>query len=178
MPPLLSDDVFRLAVLRPLEDATLRATGGGYERIIFLDGAGQLLFMKDGHPDGVEFSAEEIATYRGRVDLATHNHPGGASLSTDDVLIAIALDVREVNAFAPGVRYRLHRRAAGAGWPSLREAQTVIRELDRVLHSPLRRLIERGAMSPLDAYTMHRHLRWQRFAARFAGDVDYVVERR
>lgn len=119
------DDGYRRSVLRLLEDETLRQTGNRHERLILLGPDGTRLLVKDGSEAGVELTAQEVQRWRGRVDVVTHNHPAGLSFTVGDLLAAIALKVREVNAFTPMLRYRLAVKTGGA-WPDGAAALTAI----------------------------------------------------
>jgi hypothetical protein len=176
--PRLSDDAFRLATVRPIEDAILRRTGNRYERAAFLSEAGRVLFEKGGTRVDVEISDDDLRRFVGRVYLATHNHPRSTSFTDGDILMAIALDVWEVNAFSPAVRYRLRRLPGGRGWPARAVAEAVIRGLNEQIRLAVLPRVARGELPRAEAEALHRHARADLFAQRFAGDVHYVVEER
>lgn len=173
----LADDFYRLRVLRQIEDEVLRATGNRHEQVLLLAADGSVLFRKDGPSDGVVLTAAEVSEWRGRVDLATHNHPLGLPLTLDDFLAAQALDVREVNAFTQAARYRLWRRPGGT-WPALADVTAALRAIEPQIAAVIRRGLARGAITATDALVLQREARWHHIARLFGGDVDYRVEGR
>lgn len=96
-----------------------------YESAAAYDGAGNLLFEKDGGEDSVSFTRAERERLRG--GILTHNHPPegkvpksrygdtGVGFSPEDLFFAIANDLQEMRAVAPGYRHSF-RRPEG-GWP-------------------------------------------------------------
>jgi hypothetical protein len=173
----LTDNAYRRRVLRQLEDEVLRATGNRSERVLLLSEDGTILYRKDGPRDGVDFTAAEVDEWRGRVDLATHNHPVGLPFTLDDVLAAQSLDVREVNAFTPAARYRLLVTPGGT-WPTPAEIVAALKAIDPAIASVIRRGLMSGAINTTDALVLQREARWHHLARRFAGNVDYIVEER
>jgi hypothetical protein len=174
----MTRDSQRTAALRRLEDAILRDTGNRWERLVFLAPDLTLLLVRDGELGEVRLDAETVVRWFRRVDIATHNHPGGTTFTEGDVSAAIALDVRELNAFGAAVRYRLVRRRGGPGWPDWDHALAVIREIDAELRPTIVPRVVSGEMTPREAQAMHRRQRWRHFARRLAVAVDYIEEQR
>ncbi len=165
-------------LVRRIEDEILNETGNRFERIVFLDRALRPLLIKDGEFGEVEISDAETAALVGRVDLITHNHPRGTSLTVDDVLSTELLGATEISAFGAAVRYRMVRSSRVGRWPSRSEMEAVIRGLDAQVALRLQAVVHSGYLAPLEAEALHRHFRWTLFARHFAGSVDYLVERR
>jgi hypothetical protein len=112
----LSEDTYRLATLRRVEDRILRQTSNLIEVFLLLDERGEPLFLKQGRQRAaksggplheVVFTLEDLLPFAGRAYLLTHNHPTDSSFTLDDVAVMAFLNVREGNAFRHDVRYRL-----------------------------------------------------------------------
>lgn len=87
------------------------------EHAAAVGGDGQVLFSKEGGARSVQFTNEEIAAIRadGNASL-THNHPAGFPFSVDDILLAVATNMREMRAVMPdGEVLRMVRPAGGWG---------------------------------------------------------------
>jgi hypothetical protein len=176
--PRLADDAYRRTVVRRVEDHILSKTGNLHERLVLLDAEGRPLLVKDGTTDGIELTEAEVQRWQGRADLATHNHRRRLSFTVADVATAMALGVREVNAFAPELRYRLVCRPTGQGWPPLAVALAELQRIDSRIRRVLAPRVARGQLGQAAALALHRHTRWQQFAERFAHALHYEVEER
>ena len=172
------DEGTRRTFLRQLENQVLQETGNQFERIVLLAADGTPLLVQDGSIGDVYLTTQDVERFAVKVDLLSHNHPRGTSFTEDDVLGAIALNVRELNAFDRRIRHRLFLAATGAGWPAPAVALAEIRRIDAEIRVVLRPRVLRGDLTPLAAEALHRRLRWVSFARRFAPDVHYVEERR
>jgi hypothetical protein len=115
-----SDDSYRRATLRRVEDDVLRATGNRIERMVALDRSGRMLLVKDGSETQVRLTLSDIARLLVRRPyLLTHNHRHGTAPSDADVCLAVAAGAVEVNSFSTDVRWRIQRGVAG--WPPRQE---------------------------------------------------------
>ena len=176
--PDLSDDVFRLSVLRPLEARILRETGNRFERLVALSADGTVLSTFDGGPTEIVIPQDHVRRLAGSVTLLTHNHPGGRPFTIDDLLGAIALSAREINAFGPAVRYRLYLSAPSAAWPRRAEVLARLTRLRRRLEQIVAPHIVSGSVTASVGETLLRHRMWELFAQQSRGGIHYVVETR
>jgi hypothetical protein len=148
--------------LRQLEDQILRATGNRREQVVALAADGTVLFEKEGDADRVSLTRAELDTLRNLVDILTHNHPSGIGIGMADFDIAVDLNVRELHAFTPDIRYRIVRPATG--WPLLAAA---LPELDVIRRGVRRRLnaeFRSGAVSYEGYGLRYWHEVWMRYA--------------
>jgi hypothetical protein len=175
--PLLTDDATRRRILHLLEARILQGTGNRYEHLELLAVDASLLFAKDGSIDGVELSPNEVYLWRGRAYLATHNHPTSLPFTVGDVLAAAALEVQELNAFGPTLRYRLVRKL-GSAWPKPESMLQSLAEIEAEVRAIVEPKLVDGTLAPGAALALHRHSRWTLFARRFSAIVDYLLEDR
>jgi hypothetical protein len=169
------DDKARFHIARhAIEERILAVTRNRWERVALLAADGSLLWTKDGSPDGVILTPEELQRWKGRGHLATHNHPGGLPFTVGDVCVAAALAVAELNAFSRDLRYRM-TVMPGESWPPPEDVVAACTEIDTAIRSVVEAQIDNGALTPETALFYHRHSRWRLFARRYAGVVDYDV---
>lgn len=171
----LSDDPYRLAVLRPIEDDILRRTGNRVEEAIFLGDDGRVVFCKGGAEDRIMFTEGELVALRENVDLYTHNHPSTGSLGSSDLSLAMFLGVREANAFGPQWRYRLIR--TGATWPDRRAVAGITDRLREDVRHELQRRVDAYRLTAQQAGERYWHKVWTRFVSEVRG-VSYIREER
>src|SRR4051794_7614045 len=82
--------------------AEIQVAGQGVEIVIVLDLEGQIVFTGSGERDRV---SAPICTLRGNVVI--HNHPGGGSLSRQDVRLMLTHEIVQMRAVATDVVYVL-----------------------------------------------------------------------
>jgi hypothetical protein len=174
----LADDAFRRTVLRTIEESVFRETGNRFERLVLLDADGAVLYVEDGHSGDVYADREELARLIGKVHLVTHNHPRGTSLTDDDLLGAIAVGAREVDAFTRMTRFRLLLSAEAVTWPDRKQLMAEIRRIDGDIQRMLVPRVLTKELTGLAAEALHRRIRWTRVAERFAGVIEYMEEQR
>jgi hypothetical protein len=176
MPAELCDDRFRLQVLPVIEDDVLRATGNRYERAVLLAADGHRVWMKDGTANMVDVIPGEVVPFVGAVDLVTHNHPRGTSLTPEDVNLALLLGAREVNAFSHHIRYRLFR--TGPAWPDPRRLAAVVAAVEATLTRDMTAHLAAGRLTDEQAEMLYDRVVWTRVAEQLGGGLRYLHERR
>jgi hypothetical protein len=179
MVPLVSpfgDEATRLRVSRPIEDDILAQTGNRVERVLFFGSDGRVLLSRDGGADQVLFTASELAGLIGTVDLITHNHPRGTSLTPEDLTLALFLNAREVHAFTTRARYRLFR--TGPQWPEPAHVHAVLRVVEGPLIQEVSVHLRNGRLTDRQAEMLYYRVMWERFTRHFSGALGYVQERR
>lgn len=142
---LAGDDDFRLAVLRPIEDAILADTGNLRERMVALDSGGHVVLAKTGIGHQIELTPRELLLMAGRVDLMTHNHDDSSAFSIEDLAVAVLVNAREIDAFGPATRWRMIR--SGLTWPPGRLVERAFHRADRVLQRELFRMKQAGTFA-------------------------------
>jgi len=145
----------------PIEHAFVFATDGTL-----------LLTATNDSPDSVAFSLEQIPQLRDAV--LTHNHPGGRSLSEDDLLLAMDADLAQIRAVTATHRYWITRPLQG--WtPQLKiRVRTALAAEQALLIGRVRRDISAGRISPEAVDLNFHHLLWTALAGR--GVVRYASE--
>jgi hypothetical protein len=134
---------------------------------------GRLLFhLTSNQPDHVLVDKSLEPHLAGAI--FTHNHPGGHSLSENDLEFAMLIGLAEIRAVTRQARFVI--RAPEGGWPYLtrlavraetaRQRTLLIREL--------RRDIGLGRLSPARAELEFEHRLWSR--VKESGLLEYVVE--
>jgi hypothetical protein len=166
--------VDQLARLAPHEDWLLQYPDR--ERAVLLDAAGQVITRKEGERGGIDWTVTALRPLAGRVDLITHNHPGGSSVGRDDLNLVVALNVREVNAVTAVRRYRLRRLTQI--WPDVDKlAQTLNEEVAR-LAGEMEEARDAGKITDAAIERLFHHVLWHRVADRLPKQLSYEVERR
>lgn len=133
-----------------------------YEEAVTLEPqTGAVVFSKKGGASEVTFTDEEAAKMYGTI--FTHNHPGGMSLSQDDLQFATHVNVAQMRATTPERTYVVER--LGTEWPSRME-----------LHGTYnRKVYERGLMGTLPNLAAH-HALIDAVISEFPNQLDYRVE--
>ena len=83
-----------------------------FETLTAFDDNGNMLFSKKGGPHSVEYGAEGPKTTNA---VVTHNHPRGASFSSDDVAGMVFFNQKEMRATGKEYTFSLKRPAKGWG---------------------------------------------------------------
>lgn len=126
---------------------------------------GDLLFTATSNvATRVDFSDEQIEMMNGAV--LTHNHPGGLSLSEQDVRLAMHAGLRQVRAVTHTHRYWINRPEAG--WtPENRHRLAIAIAVERaVIRSELIRSVQQGRLTTEEANAQLHHLLWTKLSAR------------
>lgn len=88
------------AVAKALADIEGKIKGNTTETAALVSESGEILFEKsEGSANSVHFTQEEAAMMQN--GIVTHNHPGGNTLSPDDVNLVISTGVKEIRAVTP-----------------------------------------------------------------------------
>jgi hypothetical protein len=146
-----------------------------FESAFFWDWQGNLLLSKDGEPDLVRFTPQEIALVKG--SISTHNHPygwkfserdprrAGYSFSENDVKSACHASLSVLRIVTPQFRFML--KAPSQGWnvdywettlkPACQQTQAVVRVY-------LKAQIQARQILQSDGEALFRHLLWTRVA--------------
>ncbi|HEX6751390.1 MAG TPA: hypothetical protein VF092_29130 [Longimicrobium sp.] len=144
------------------------------ERAFLLDQERGIMWQTtDDLPDGVSFSLEELHSMDG--GILTHNHPGGRSLSTDDVLLARMWKLQEIRVVTAKQRFSI--KPPEEGWnPTPTEVfLTVLRRELGLLDRQVEDEIARGILTAARADLVYHHRLWERMASH--GLVRYAAER-
>jgi hypothetical protein len=124
-------------------------------------------------PTELDITANDLPLLKDAV--VTHNHPmgwrypeghplrAGHSFSPDDVVTAIAADVREIRAVTPVYTYVMQRE--GDRWPSRRAVDTAYTRHNQRVDRDLTRRIRRGEMTQEEAEAVKLHMVWERVAS-------------
>lgn len=91
-------------------EKTIRANDS-FETLTAFDDNGNMLFSKKGGPHSVEYGAEGPKTTNA---VVTHNHPSGASFSSDDVAGMVFFNQKEMR--ATGKEYTFSMKRPAKGW--------------------------------------------------------------
>jgi len=90
----------------PFRSKILRDTQNYKEKAIIVDDNGTIIFEKSGTATAIEFSQSELSKMKGH--RLIHNHPSGATLSFQDVMLAMQYELKEIVAVSgKGIYYRL-----------------------------------------------------------------------
>src|SRR3954452_24135412 len=159
----VADDQIQGRCLGAIEDEILRRTSNVRECCVFLTTDGRVLLSREGEADSVVWTVDELTPYIGSVDLITHNHPRGTSLTPEDLSLARFLTAREVDAITPLSRFRLLRVADC--WPRGDQLQAAISEVQRALVQEVQEHLEAGRISEGEADVLFYRVLWERVAA-------------
>lgn len=145
-----------------------------YETAVIVGPDGQLVLQKKGTHNAVRFSDEELAMMRGAT--LSHNHPGGNSLSKEDVQLALDFDAKEMRAVTRNARYSIQPRAQTV---SDNIIASRIREIEEELMKETWAKIRTGAMTVPEANKRHFHELWARcqWKLKDANQIDLVYRR-
>jgi hypothetical protein len=115
----------------PLDEVETAISGLGIEHLVAYVGDAQV-HRALGTEKNVAVSRETIQAWRTHGEVVvTHNHPTSAPLSSEDIILAVAADLREIRAVtASGGAWVLRRPPQGWGHPDGVEAIDVQRMLD------------------------------------------------
>ncbi len=90
----------------PFKSKILRDTQNYKEKAIIVDDNGTIIFEKSGTSTAIQFSQSELSRMKGYKLI--HNHPSGATLSFQDVMLAMEYELKEIVAVSgKGIYYRL-----------------------------------------------------------------------
>lgn len=141
--------------------------------------SGSRVFERTDHdPRQVRLGTQDIERMRGLV--MTHNHPGGRSLSLDDVDLAVCADLVEVRAVgmalgvtAAGRRVAVTHRLLRppGGWPPMTDIAAGYERHSEAVFDEFWVRIDEGRLSRKLANALHLHEVWTRVA--HALDLDY-----
>jgi hypothetical protein len=162
--------------LELVEQGILQRTSNVRECCVFLAADGHVLLSKEGEADSVTWTVEELIPFVGSVDLITHNHPRGTSLTPEDLSLARFLAAREVDAITAHDRFRLQRTRER--WPPGDRLQTAIQDVQRTLIEEMQEHLETGRMSESEVELVFYRVLWERVAARFPFELGYREEER
>jgi len=136
------------------------------------DGSVSAVFT-DGQPNYIALPNALIPGLQDRVFI--HNHPGGNSLSLEDVASAQRFNMLAVRAVAPGGSSYMLRRT-GSSWPDY--FQSTIRELHDQQTSEWQSQIRAGTRDVLEASATHYDALWTKVAQAFPGEIVYTKDER
>jgi hypothetical protein len=162
--------------LEVVEEGILQRTNNVRECCVFLAADGRVLLSREGEADSVTWAIDELTPYVGSVDLITHNHPRGTSLTPEDLSLARFLAAREVDAFTQRSRFRLFR--IGERWPPGDQLQAAIQQVQRALIREVHAQLEGGRISEVEAELLFYRMLWRRVAAYFPHGLGYQEEER
>jgi hypothetical protein len=163
-----------LDLLRRLENELLGTPG--IESAIFLDRIGRVLLVKPGDRDQVVWRLAELRPFFGRVELITHNHPRGTSLTPEDLELARIINAREVDAVTTAWRFRLLRLEDS--WPPADELDLAVAAAEADLVADIGAQLRAGSVDEQTAELLFYRALWRRVAARFPDRLRYLEERR
>jgi hypothetical protein len=144
-----------------------------YEHAYAFATDGRLIFDRtDNAPASIAFSADQMLLLRDAV--LTHNHPGGRSLSEDDLLVAIDADLAQIRAVTSTHRYWISRPLQGWTAKFQERLRTALAVEDGLLIRRLQKDIAAGRISPEAADGGFHHMLWSILAAH--GVVRYASE--
>lgn len=141
-----------------VEDVIRRDT---LETGTFIAPDGQVLLRRQGQPDRVKYLASELALMRGAV--FTHNHPGGAGFSVEDVILASEFGFAELRAVTLNFRHMAY------GIPPLDSAkwQRAYAVAEAEVVPVLIEMVRAGDLHPKDFGQEARHRAWAKVAKHF-----------
>lgn len=118
------------------------------EKAIIYDSSGQIVFKKDGITHSVSFTEDEVKRMEGCV--LTHNHPGGASLSTADIDMLRVAKLSEIRAVG---RDGVYRMIQPDRWKEeISSHSQIVEEYNRIVNE-LQEPMEKWALDNLDRIT-------------------------
>ncbi len=155
-----------------LKEFTDKYKGYKTERGLYLDVNGNEILFKKGTGKHIYFYESDRALLRNRNIIGIHNHPNGASFSTDDIVWAGSNNYKELHAFGKEYHYIIYPRELG-NWPKSQYAINLRyrNEIKKTTES-YRRDISLG-MTKRDAWIKNSHEIWQNLAKEF----DLIYER-
>ncbi len=127
-----------------------------------IDQFGAVLVRKQGQPDRVSFSYDEQAGASG--NLLTHNHPRNGTFSLADVRGAIDLQLGELRAVGPTLRYRMSPEKS---WPTAAEVDAEFSAAEIAATRTVGRMIASGDLEPKFASAELGHQIWDHLSRRF-----------
>jgi hypothetical protein len=96
--------------------------------------------------------------------VITHNHPGGRSLSIDDVVLATRMNAQEIRAVGRNeghdVLYRISR-GSNAQWPTSQDLVSEFSDADKKQLEKFGPMVREGKIRIPDANFLHGHEVWQ-----------------
>ena len=154
--PDISTPARRVAV--EIEDAIRRDE---METGVFIASDGQVLLRRQGQPDRVKYLESELRPMRGTI--FTHNHPGGAGFSVEDVILASEFGFDELRAVTSNFRHVAY------GIPAFDSAewQRAYALAESEVAPMLIEMVRAGDLHPKDFGVEARHRAWARVAKHF-----------
>jgi SPP1 gp7 family putative phage head morphogenesis protein len=121
------------------------------------DSNGVLLFKRQGEPDRVDLSKEEVLLLP--KNIFTHNHPRGTTLSLTDINRAVEYDIGEIRVVTPLIRYRVTTKV-GAAWPSVIALVAAFEDAKAKANRIVNELVRSGDLNPQFAEAEYLHYIW------------------
>jgi hypothetical protein len=129
------------------------------EHAALLDSQGAILLQRSGQSDRVTFTHAELTPMAGAT--FSHNHPGGASFSLEDIALAAAYDFAEIRAVTA-----LFRHSMAGPWPAEADLARVYAEEFPKAESEVRDRVKTGQLRAIHYGFEVRHRVWVRVASR------------
>lgn len=148
-----------------------------FETALAFDRNGNIIFRKNGVKDQVEFTKAEVEKMRNS-PLFTHNHPGGGSLSPQDVHFATGVNINEMRAVGQDYAYSIAH--TGQRWPEWEKLNREIQHWNQVVRTEFTKAVNAGTMHPKNAEFLHWHEVWTRLsnAPTYKNIIKYTRSRR
>jgi hypothetical protein len=150
------------------------------EKAIFFAPAGPRIFeCTDEDPRQIRLGSHDLKRMRGLV--MTHNHPGGRSLSLDDVDLAVCADLVEIRAVgmalgvaATGERVAVAHRLIrpSSGWPHRADIAASYERHSETVFGEFWARIDDDRLSRKLANALHLHEVWTRVAGSLGLDYE------
>ena len=153
------------------EESTIRYQT--YETAVIVDDKGDVVIKKVGDTNSVTFTSDEKKLMEGHT--LTHTHPSSCSFSSQDILMAQILNLREMRAVSGKYTYSI--KPSGDKWPNIffsaldyqygQWTSDAYRSLDSELRSEFEEKLSNKIMTIDDANKTHHHELNLRLARRF-----------
>ena len=148
-----------------LEVVERRIRALSYEHAYAFAADGTLILdTTDFAPASIGFTADQLSLLRNA--SLTHNHPGGRSLSQNDVFLAMEADLAQIRAVTASHRFWINRPLQGWTPDYQKRVRTAITAEKGLLIRHLERDISGGRISPEAANRGFHHLLWSNLASR------------
>lgn len=129
----------------------------------FFDVHGRLLVQTTGTEKDLDFTDDALEL--GRFGYFTHNHPNGGTFSERDIQTASKLNLQQVSAVTPVLRYRMSK--AGGQWPSRPALRRSLDMLDGKANDIVKEMIRIGDLPHRYANDEINHQLWVLVAREF-----------